>query len=61
MFCECCGFLELKVDLYDEKVKVVWVDCIFLFLMVWIIGVCIDMYECFKFDILLKKMLVSFF
>lgn len=61
MSCECCGFSESKADLYDEKAKVAWVDCIFLFSMVWTIGACTDMHERPKFDTLLKKMLVSSF
>ncbi|XP_073385492.1 uncharacterized protein [Physcomitrium patens] len=48
-----------KADLYDEKAKVAWVDCIFLFSMVWTIGACTDMHERPKFDTLLKKMLVN--
>lgn len=54
-------FLEVKAELYDDKDKIFWVDCIFLWFLVWIIGVCTEIYESLKFDNLLKKMLVSKF
>ena len=54
-------FLETKAELYDDKAKIAWVDCIFLWSLVWTIGACTETYERPKFDNLLKKMLVSEF
>lgn len=54
-------FLEAKAELYDDKDKISWVDCIFLWSLVWTIGACTETHESPKFDNLLKKMLVSKF
>jgi len=52
---------ESKAELYDDKAKISWVDCIFLWSLVWTVGACTETHERPKFDNLLKKMLVSGF
>ncbi|KAG0598749.1 hypothetical protein M758_12G097900 [Ceratodon purpureus] len=50
---------KAKAELYDDKTKIAWVDCIFLFSLVWTIGACTETAERPKFDNLLKKMLAN--
>lgn len=51
-------YAEIMSQNYDDKTKGLWVDCIFLFSMVWTVGACTDAADRPKFDFLMKKLLV---